>query len=1727
MSMQSPVGTLDIKNATLRVGKLEVSNVQGIDTALNVTRANSVLVYDDQVSTTTFSGFTSTAGVRDTGNGYLNIAGGHVYWGQKLPNSWVMDFEMDIRSGTSAGPLYANVFSTTNTGGDGYSFTFNDNNDKITLKYDGTTLAETTVSGLFTASENWQKVVINYERGLIAISVDGSRKFYYKDIERSTPYVNGEYINFSSASTDGRKIRDLRIVNGEKWVYSGESNVAFTQGSVGVGVSDPAYTLDVGGDINLSGSFYQGGSPFVSSLWTDGANSLYYRSNVEVGTGNLFVDTTTSNVGIRTTTPAYELDVAGNVNANYFLGDGSLLTGLVTKLEDVVDNGNVSSNTIQLTNTDVGLKATGNVEAARFIGDGSHLTGLVTDLQSVVDNGNVSSNTIQLTNTDVGLKATGNVEAARFIGDGSHLTGLVTDLQSVSDNGNTTSNTIQFTNATTGFVTESNVGIANTNPQNDLDVGSNLSVLDTGSNVLSVTGNVSATSITIGDFQIVSAYGLDHVTNENNQTTDTIISTNATTGFNASSNIVAGGTVQANKIVSTSNLEVGTANLFVDTTTSNVGIGTNTPDYELDVVGNVNATYLIGDGSAISSIQSSNVSDFGSNVTRITNLESSRALKSDLNNNSSRITNLSSNLSDNSSRITALETGNMSISGDKTFTGDIIFESNIHMNGGNVLVANTVNMTVSDPIIELGSNNLNTGDLGIIMTRHGATNSNVAIVYDEDVDILRMGYTLNGASDSVISLDSNALVVSVQGELAVGSNLEVGTANLFVDTTTSNVGVGVSSPAYKLDVDGDINLSTGSTLKINGTDAVFSRWTANGSDIYRPSGNVGIGTTGPIARLDIDGGAENNTTPALAIRGGLYDPSDLYVLNTYNVSTGVGYAAKVIGVNIKNKVETDNTVQIRNNVGGVTSAGAIYLGADDTTNQGIFGVLGGTGNAGTTLSEILTVKGSGNVGIGIVDPNNKLTINGGTGVSSGGGVLSVRQKGDTQDDGITLTSSNTNSTRMYKDVTGHFYLYNTGGGRIAFQNITGNFGIGTTSPTYKLNISTDTNYDGISLRDSTRELLKIAKGGNGSYINMFESGTSKVNISTGGDSYINGGNVGIGTTGPARPLTVESSSFDGFRIKRTTAGGGSAMELINGDGDEWTVGVGGTGTFGIYDGATFGEQFTIDASGNVGIGDSSPSYKLSVNGDVKISGTNTYLSWNNNSRLIMEYDDSYRQGIHFQASSRLMRLFSTTNDSGGGIVFLTRAGSGGSDTDYGSERMRITSNGNVGIGVTSPTASLDVATTSSTAALLLRNTTNASGCKLVMTDNYPSGGTPTQLGTLEYVHANGSSFGQGNRLHFSTTESSSVFSLEGTLMIGVDGKDSGAMANATNAGRRNLWIQSTFGGNTSQNYGWWIGAQNQSLGTSDNDLYFGVVRNGSMNIAGLVQDNKTQGEMNFTGQHRTFVKDTPTQQLQDKEGLIVSADQDEYIRMSGGIARGSDAITINESLPVVSLSTKSNDKKCFGVLSTTEDPENRFEVHGNFKSNMHKEFGDTRVYVNSVGEGGVWVTNINGNLESGDYITTSNVVGYGMKQDDDILHNYTVAKITMNCDFNPKTQPRKIIKKELANVDYWIDYATSEIKLEEYEILPENEREIDEDKYYKIYKRDIQKTNPEKEHFVHEQIEELVNVLDEHGQLQWEDHPTDTEKAYKIRYLASDGTQTDEANAVHIAAFVGCTYHCG
>lgn len=125
----------------------------------------------------------------------------------------------------------------------------------------------------------------------------------------------------------------------------------------------------------------------------------------------------------------------------------------------------------------------------------------------------------------------------------------------------------------------------------------------------------------------------------------------------------------------------------------------------------------------------------------------------------------------------------------------------------------------------------------------------------------------------------------------------------------------------------------------------------------------------------------------------------------------------------------------------------------------------------------------------------------------------------------------------------------------------------------------------------------------------------------------------------------------------------------------------------------------------------------------------------------------------------------------------------------------------------------------------------------------------------------------------------------------------------------------------------------------------------------------------FTGSHVCTVENRIAKVLENRKG---------YIAVSTG---GPLTIKLDSALPQLALSTKAEDKCVFGVISEVEINKNR-------------------VRVNSIGEGAIMVSNINGNVENGDYITSSSILGIGAKQNDDLLHNYTVAKATMDCKFD-------------------------------------------------------------------------------------------------------------------------------
>src|SRR5210317_96346 len=221
--------------------------------------------------------------------------------------------------------------------------------------------------------------------------------------------------------------------------------------------------------------------------------------------------------------------------------------------------------------------------------------------------------------------------------------------------------------------------------------------------------------------------------------------------------------------------------------------------------------------------------------------------------------------------------------------------------------------------------------------------------------------------------------------------------------------------------------------------------------------------------------------------------------------------------------------------------------------------------------------------------------------------------------------------------------------------------------------------------------------------------------------------------------------------------------------------------------------------------------------------------------------------------------------------------------------------------------------------------------------------------------------------------------------------------------------------------------------------------------------------LSFTGQHICFPEGPMGQ------GLVVSANKNKYVSLNGSLTTGTRAIKSSEALPVVSLSNVVNDRSVFGVVDHFEQSgTTRSQTSGGTVITQDKESGDNRVVVNSLGEGAIWVANTNGNVVSGDFLTTSHLPGYAQRQEGHIFKSYTVAKSTMDCDFEPEDLPVQVILKD----------------------------------------------------------DDGNNILDSYGRLQWVDSDR-MEPEYRIRYLDVSGTPTDEANAVHKAAYVGCTYHCG
>lgn len=190
---------------------------------------------------------------------------------------------------------------------------------------------------------------------------------------------------------------------------------------------------------------------------------------------------------------------------------------------------------------------------------------------------------------------------------------------------------------------------------------------------------------------------------------------------------------------------------------------------------------------------------------------------------------------------------------------------------------------------------------------------------------------------------------------------------------------------------------------------------------------------------------------------------------------------------------------------------------------------------------------------------------------------------------------------------------------------------------------------------------------------MYFPSADAIGIVTGGVNRIrvtSAGDVGIGTTTPAVKLDV-ANGFVVVGANTSNPGVGGNMRFRDDTGaSRWLSGLlGGAGAtaYSIYDIIAGAERLTINSTGDVGIGTGSPSYTL----DVRTSASNAVRvgSSSNAFGSLLSWDNP-------SGESRLMSIGAYA------LVFGTNT----------TERMRIDSSGNVGIGTSSPATKLHVNT---------------------------------------------------------------------------------------------------------------------------------------------------------------------------------------------------------------------------------------------------------------------------------------------------------------------------------------------------------------------------------------------------------------------------------------------------
>jgi hypothetical protein len=370
-------------------------------------------------------------------------------------------------------------------------------------------------------------------------------------------------------------------------------------------------------------------------------------------------------------------------------------------------------------------------------------------------------------------------------------------------------------------------------------------------------------------------------------------------------------------------------------------------------------------------------------------------------------------------------------------------------------------------------------------------------------------------------------------------------------------------------------------------------------------------------------------------------------------------------------------------VTGVTStSGAEFVSDDGTAGIGI-----GSSNIFTTeANQNLTIApdGTGAVGIKTATPNPSgetfdLWVQGDTKIT--GNVTAGHVYGD----GSGLF--NVAGTQWVSSSEDIYFLNNTGSGE-------GRVSIGTSTPVSLLTLegtsrgnppiagTEGTSNAIMRIRDDNNVTLDIGTTGASPWTTWIQSSDA----TTMGTNYPislnpNGGNVGVGTSSPGAPLEVSKSA--GGEMLRLTNGTGSLYAGV--DANPPFFGTSSDDHLRLMTNGT--EKVRIESGGKVGIGTDTPSYKLDVDGDIKLRGQGFIYTANETSdsaadryfmRLIKTLDASYPMLCNRTPNGDV--VIATGTSSGGGDVERMRFGGGDGTRDIEVTNANFIVSGNLTAG---------------------------------------------------------------------------------------------------------------------------------------------------------------------------------------------------------------------------------------------------------------------------------------------------------------------------------------------------------------------------------------------------------------------------------------------------------------